>query len=448
MEERRQSLQAEVAQFISELQYDSLPGEIIEDAKYRLLDWLGGALVGARYTPSLIVTEMVKSNGGIAQATVLKGGLKVPLSQAVLANGIIGHIAEVDDGHRLAIAHPGAVTVPTALAIAETYNKTGKELLTGIIAGYEVIIRLGTAVNPSHYHMWHTTGTCGTFAAAAAAASVLKLDRDRVLMSLGIAGTMASGSRETFGTHAKALNVGHACQSGIQAALLAMKGFTGPEDILGGKKGFIKATSSNDNSKILEQINDSNFLSRTAYFKVYASCGHTNSPLDLIFMILQEHDLSPQSIRQVQIKTYLTAVELTGQFKNSNEEEAKFSLPYCIAVALLYKRVTLEEFSLDKLNDPLVAEIAAKIKITEDPEATRKFPRERRASIQIEMDNNLVIAKETISSKDAPDYSALEEKFISLASTCLERQSVETVKEMILGINKLDDLNMLMAHLM
>jgi len=447
MEGRKKDIQTEVAEFIAGLQYDNLPAEIIADAKYRLLDWLGSALVGVRYAPSRIVTKMVLENGGITQATVLKGGLKVPVSQAALANGIIGHVAEFDDGHRLAIAHPGAVAVPTALAVAESFNKTGKELLTGIVAGYEVLIRLGTAVNPSHYQMWHTTGTCGTFAAAASAACILKLDKKRVQMSLGIAGTMASGSRETFGTYAKPLNAGHACQSGVQAALLAMRGFTGPEDIIGSRKGFIAATSSADNSNPLDEINGSKFLANTAFFKVYASCGHTNSPLDLIFMMMQEHDLSLQSIKQVQIKTYLTAVELTGQFQNSNEDQAKFSLPYCMAAALLYKKVTLAEFTPDKLSHPRIAEIAAKIKVIEDPEATKMFPEERRATIHIEMDNNQVITKGIILPQDTPDYVALEEKFMSLASTCLECQVAQTVKDMVLGIDKVDDLSMLMGHL-
>ena len=447
MEERKHGLQAEVAEFISKLQYNNLPAEIIKDTKYRLLDWLGSALVGVHYNPSRIVTEIVKSNGGIAQATVLKGGMKVPVSQAALANGIIGHVAEFDDGHRLAIAHPGAVSVPTALAVAESFNKTGKELLTGIVAGYEVLIRLGTAVNPSHYQMWHTTGTCGTFAAAASAACILKLDKKRANNSLGIAGTMASGSRETFGTHSKSLNAGHACQSGVQAALLAMKGFTGPEDIIESEKGFIAATTSAYNIESLKQINDGEFLSKTAFFKVYASCGHTNSPLDLIFTIMQEHDLVLQSIKQVQIRTYLTAVELTSEFQNNNEEAAKFSLPYCIAVALLYKKVTLEEFTPDKLKDPCFAEMAKKIKIIEDPEATRMFPKERRASVHITMGNNQIITKKIILSNDIPDYHVVEKKFMSLASTCIGLQDAETVKDIVLSIDKVDNLNILMRHL-
>ncbi len=284
---KRQNLQAQISDFIAGLRYEDLPTAVVQDAKYRVLDWLGSALAGSSYKPALIVTKMVLEAGGAPQATVLQSGMKVPMAQAALANGIMGHVVEYDDGHRLAIAHPGAVTVPTALAVAESLGRSGKEVLTAIVAGYEVLIRLGASINPSHYQIWHTTGTCGTFAAAATAARLLKLDPARTQMCLGVAGTMACGLQETFGTHAKPLNVGHACQSGIQAGLLAMEGFTGPEDILLGPKGFVTATTEQFDSALLDQIDERQYLSPTAYYKVYASCGHTNSPLDALFAIMK-----------------------------------------------------------------------------------------------------------------------------------------------------------------
>ena len=441
------TLQAELAAFIVELKYEKLPSDIIEDTKYRVLDWLGSALAGAHYKPSLIITEMIRSAGGTAQATLIKGNQKVPVAQAALVNGVIGHVAEFDDGHRLAIAHPGAVTVPTSLAVAECFARTGKELLTAVVAGYEILIRLGAAINPSHYKLWHTTGTCGAFAAAASAASLLKLDPQKTQMALGIAGTMASGLQDSFGTHAKSLNAGHACQSGIQAALLAMDGFTGAEDILLGKKGFIMATSTDYNTKLLEEINQNQYVSNTAFYKVYASCGHTNSPLDAIFMIMEQGELALSAIKAVHIETYRTAVELTGKFKQHTEEAAKFSLPYCLAVALLYKKVTLDEFTLDKLNNPLIAEIASKISVFEDPEATKMFPKERRATVTLTLDNNQVISKHVIMPNDEPKYDSLKEKFMSLAVTCMERPNAQHIKDMILHLEKLDDLSALMKYL-
>ncbi len=440
------NLQAKAAKFVAELRYETLPAEIVHDAKYRLLDWLGSALAGVRYQPARIIAGYVRSNGGAGQATVLKEAIKVPVAQAALANGVIGHAAEYDDGHRLAIAHPGAVTIPAALAVAECYGRNGRELLTAIVAGYEVLIRLARAINPSHYKIWHATGTCGAFAAASSSASLLYLDAHRAQMALGIAGTMASGLQETFGTHAKPLNAGHACQSGVQAALLAQQGFTGPADIFLGDKGFIKATSADYNTQTLEEIGVSPLLASTAFYKVYASCGHTNSPLDALFQIMAKGDIPLAAIRQAQVGTYRVAVDLTGELKNSNEDEAKFSLPYCLAAALMYKRVTLKEFAADKLNDPAILEIARKIKVVEDPAATGAFP-QRRATIRIELDNGQVLEGGVETSNDTPRYEALEEKFLSLATDCYDRSTARKLKDMVLAVDTLDNLDELVRYL-
>ncbi len=441
------NLQSGVAAFVSKLQYEDLPSNVIEDAKYRVLDWIGSALAGVSYKPSRIITAMARSAGGASQSTVIRGSVKVPVPVAAFANGLIGHVAEFDDGHRLAIGHPGAVTAPVALAVAEGHKRSGKELLAALVAGYEVFIRLGIAVNPSHYRIWHTTSTCGTFAAAATASSLLKLDYTKTLMAIGTSGTMASGFlAKTIGTNAKPLNAAHACQSGVQAALLAMEGFTGPDDILTGEKGFIQATSTDCNTQLLEEISSGKFLSNTAFYKVYASCGHTNSPLDAIFMIMQENEIPVESIRRVQIATYRTAVELCGRFRNSDEEEAKFSLPYCIAVALLYKKMTLEEFTADKLKSPVVKELAGKVTVVEDPEATKVFPA-RWAAIKVELDNGTVIEKKVTASSDAPDYSALEEKFISLAMTSVDYETAVEIRSLTMDMDKVDDIKKLMGLL-
>ena len=442
-----QNLQGEIANFIAGLRYEDLPANVVHDAKYRVLDWLGSALAGSGYQPALIAVKLVKEAGGASQATVLQAGIKVPVAQAALANGIMGHAAEYDDGHRLAIAHPGAVTVPAALAAAEYLGRSGKELLTAIVAGYEVLIRLGASINPSHYRIWHTTGTCGAFAAAAATAHLLKLDAFRTQMCLGIAGTMASGLQETFGTHAKPLNAGHACQSGIQAGLLSREGFTGPEDIILGAKGFVAATSEQCDRRLLEEIKEQRFLSTSAFYKVYASCGHTNSPLDALFAILRRRDIPSAAIKAVRIATYRTAVQLTGEFKHGSEEEAKFSLPYCVAVALLYKRVTLAEFAPARLSDPEVSTLASKIHVSEDPTATSGFPRERRAKIAVELLDGALIEETILVPVDTPDYAALTRKFSSLAEMAIDGPRAKAVADMVLNLEQCSGLGSLMDHL-
>jgi 2-methylcitrate dehydratase PrpD len=403
-------------------------------------------LAGIGTEPFRMITELVKSNGGFEQATIIGTKLKVPVSQAVLANGVTGHIAEFDDGHRKAIAHPGAIAVPTSLAVAEHLDRTGKNLLTAIVVAYEILIRLGTAINPSHYRIWHSTGTCGVFAAAAATAVLLKLDQDKTHMALGIAGTMAAGLQETFGTYAKPLNVGHACSSGVQAALLGQAGFTGPEDILMGKKGFILATTLDYDLTPLEQINDHHFVSNSAFYKMYSSCGHTHSPLDAIFLIMKKHEIVLADIKEITVRTYQIAVELTGKLKNSNAGEAKFSLPYCMAVALVDKKVTLAEFTAEKLQNSQILRLARKVSVIEDPAATNLFP-ERQASVQIEMNDGQIIEQQVAAANDTPQYDMIAEKFMALAMLQVDYQTALQIKETVLNLETMDHLEPLLRCL-
>lgn len=444
MDEGKNNVQMEFAKFISNLRYADLPSDIVKEAKYRILDWLGSALAGVQERPSQIITGMVNRMGGAAQATVIKGGKKVPVGQAALANGIIGHAVEFDDGHKQAIAHPGAISVPTSIAVSEYVSGSGKDLLTAVVAGYEVLISLGMAVNPSHYRIWHATGTCGTFAAAAVAANLMKLGEDKTRMALGIAGTMASGLQETFGTHAKTLNVGHACQSGIMAALLAEEGFTGPQDIILGSKGFVNATSCNADISCLSRLNgtciEGKYLINTAFYKMYASCGHTHSPLDAVFMLMKKYSIPVESIRKIRILTYRASVELTGQFKNNSPEQAKFSLPYCVAVAILRQKVTHDEFTCEMLNDPLVAHVAQKIEVMEDQEMSRGFPKDRRAIVTVELINNQILEQSVNTSKSNPSDKVLEEKFMSLSEKCVGRESALKIMDTVLNLEKASDL--------
>lgn len=437
------NIQSKVAAFIAGLTYDALPAPVVNDAKYRVLDWLGCVLAGVGSEPSKMITGLVQDNGGSEQATVLGTGLKVPVSQAVLANGVTGHIVEFDDGHRQAIGHPGSVAVPTALALAEYLGRSGKELLTAVVAGYEVFIRLGMAVNPSHYQIWHTTGTCGVFAAAAAAAALLRLDPQRTQMTLGIAGTMAAGLQETFGTYAKPLNVGHACSCGVQAALLAQAGFTGPDDIILGKKGFVAATSSAHDVTPLAEIDSGHFLATTAFYKMYSSCGHTHSPLDAIFAIMNEHPIAWREVEKILVRTYRVSVELTGQLKTGNEGEAKFSLPYCLAVALVDKSVTLAEFTAEKLQNPQIIELAKKISVIEDPAATAIFPK-RQADIRIELSNGRVIERKVAGADDTPRYDAIADKFLALAKLRVAEQQAEQLRNEVLNLDKLSGVESLL----
>ncbi len=418
-------IQQELADFISDCDMGKIGEHAVTDIKYRVLDWLGCAVVGRQYEQCAISRDVFSRIGGVAEATMIGAEGLYPVPSAAMVNGIIGHVSEFDDGHRKAIGHPGSVTLPVALALGEQLGVSGAAFLKSLIIGYDIFIRLGQAVNPSHYAYWHTTGTCGTFAATATAAALLKLTPEQTCNALGIAATLAGGLVASFGVHAKALNIGHACQSGVHAALLAQRGFTGSSQALAGDKGFLVATS---DAKSLEipRPTEETLLSDTAFYKVYASCGHTNSPLDAMFAILRQHKLNPGGIRNIKVETYHVSVNLTGALKARNETEAKFSLPYCIAVAIAGGQVTLAEFAPEMLGNATILDLAKKVSVVESEEATRRFPK-RQARVTVSLEDGRTYSEEVMDSTDVADYPALERKFLANASSADPGKSREVL---------------------
>ncbi|NMA13771.1 MAG: MmgE/PrpD family protein, partial [Clostridia bacterium] len=234
-----------LASFIANLSYDSLPKDVVDAAKAAYLDWLGSALAGSDKKPTTILTKVVKEMGGHPEATLIGDGSQTTAAHAALLNGASSHVVELDDVHKASVLHAGAVVIPAALAVCEKKGKSGKSLIAAIVAGYEVGIRVGEAVTPSHYRKWHTTGTCGTFGAAAAAAKALDLNEEQCLSTLGSAGTQAAGLWEFIedGAMSKHLHPGKAAFNGVLSALLAGNGYTAATRIIEGKRGFCAATA-------------------------------------------------------------------------------------------------------------------------------------------------------------------------------------------------------------
>lgn len=282
-----------LAKFISELKYDQLTDTIINKAKQVLFDYLGALLAG--YDKGSVLsqklTELIMQNGGREEATIIGPGVKVPLINAAFVNGVLSHVVELDDGHRDAKGHPGVTVISAALPTAEYLGADGKDLITAIVAGYDVFVRIASSVNPSHLNRgFHTTGTCGTFAACAAVCSLFKLDEEQTVNALGLAGLQASGLLEVTidGHMAKALHAGKAAYGGILAALLAKEGAKGPKSIIEGKKGFAKALSDECDYDLMLRDLNKKFHIENCYIKLYPSCRHTHASVDAVFELKQK----------------------------------------------------------------------------------------------------------------------------------------------------------------
>ena len=301
--------------------------------------WLGSALAGAVEPPARMAQRVVAGLGTSVEATIFAAG-RSSAAGAALANGVASHILELDDIHKGSTVHAAAPIIPAALAVAEREHADGQRFLLAVAVGYEAALRIGEAVNPSHYRFWHPTGTAATFGAAAAAGSILGLNSEQMRDALGSAGTQAAGLWEfnADGTMSKHLHPGKAAFNGILAADLARAGFTGASRILEGDRGFFRAMSeSYDPTRITDGLGEHWKISENC-FKLHACCGHTHSAIDLALEFLAEHGWSGaevlDQVASIRIETYGPGYDIVKNCAPATPYQAKFSIAWCVASAL------------------------------------------------------------------------------------------------------------------
>ncbi|MEM7563261.1 MAG: MmgE/PrpD family protein, partial [Pseudomonadota bacterium] len=267
------------------------------------------------------------------------------LKRQALLMGALTHITETDDLHRASVTHPGCVVVPAVLALGEKTGANGLQMLTAILHGFEAMCRIGSAVGPAHYRIWHNTATCGPFGSAMAAATLLGLDEKQTRDALGNAGTQSSGFWQFMenGDMSKHLHAGRAAESGLLSADMALYGLTGPAKILEGSKGFFAGTCDDPAPEnILAKPEDPWQLTLTS-IKPWPSCRHTHAIIDCALELFSL--LEGESAESVSVLTYQAALDVCDNPTPDSEYQAKFSLYHCAAIALMDGRVGLDSFT-------------------------------------------------------------------------------------------------------
>ena len=442
------SLSGKLAAFIVRMNYKSLPPEVVQKAKHCLMDTLGAALAGSKTPEAMIAKRLAEKLSQKKEAILFTGKGKVGAMEAAMANGIMSHALELDDGNRFAQGHPGVAVIPAVLALGEKEKMKGKDLIPAIVAGYEVFGRVGAGANPSHFNRgFHTTGTCGTFAAAAAAGRLLKLNESKMVSALGIAGSQAAGlfAFMADGTMTKTLHAGKAAQNGILSAYLAKEGFTGPAYILEDKRGFYRAFSDTFHpERVVEGLGDKYEIMNT-YVKFHASCRHSHPAVDAILDISARAPLQPQEIEKVNVYTYSIAAKLIDGKQVSTPVSGKMSLPYSAAVAILHGKVGLDEFKPSVLNNRAVHALMEKIDVYSDPELDKLVPDHRGARAEIILKDGRKLATEILDPKGEPENPGsgndIYDKFRMLAGTIFKHDRVDKVLEKIDGLENMKDLS-------
>jgi 2-methylcitrate dehydratase PrpD len=314
------------------------------------------------------------------------------------------------------------VVISAALALAEVRAKSGRDLLSAIVAGYEVAIRVGEAVGKKHYFYFHNTSTCGVFGAASAASWLLGLDEARTVWALGNAGTQASGLWEfnAEGAMSKHLHAGRAASNGLLAALLAERGFTGPSRIFEGERGFFRALAPDaEPDRVAAGLSpEAKLKIHGVSLKPHASCRHTHAAIDCALALRPRIGTEP--IEVIEVDTYGATLALCDRKKPSTPYEAKFSLQFGVASALLRGEAGLDAFSESSIRDSKILELTSKVRARVEPSIEARYPGEWPARVRVRLGNGETLEAETAHPRGDPELpmssEEIESKFRALAA--------------------------------
>lgn len=445
-----------IAKFLTSIQYDDIPSEVIERIKLLILDSFGCAIFGCSLPWSKILIDVLCGVDSSNSCTIWGSSSRISAPHAALINGALVQSFELDDVHRAGVLHVGAVTLPALLAAVQSGpDISGKEFLTAAVAGYEIGPRVGLCMGPEHIGQgWHSGATVGVYSAAAAAARVLGLGYMETVHALGIAGTQSSGLMAAqFGSMVKRMHAGRAAQSGYYAAMLAKNGYTGIVDVFENEYGGFCSTFSRsidrfDLSRLSNQLG-SQFETMNIALKFYACVGSNHTTLDAIHSMKAERNFEAADVETIIVYGSRVTVDHVGwEYKPQGPTAAQLNLPYCTAVMLLENDVFVEHFSDDMLDDDVRIELARRVKVLEDPEITARGASSRHmVRVVIFLRDGTKMEAVVEAPKGSENKFATEaeivDKFRKLTESRIGRSQSDRLIQQVLGLERLPDVKQL-----
>ena len=352
------------------------PAPAREPAAAAFRDTIGVIMAGASEPAAQTVQKMAVEDGR-GDSRILGTKETTSSELAAMANGVAAHALDYDDMCFVSLAHPSCVLVPAAIAAAEIMHAPGRLLIDAYIVGFELECRLGNVMNPRHYHErgWHCTSSIGTLGAAAAAARILGLDVRATAHALGIAASAACGLKENLGTMVKPLHAGMAARNGVMAARLAQQGFTASERALDGPQGYL-AVMDSQNLSLDSAISDLGtrweIVQTGITVKLYPSCAATHVPLDTVLELKRRENLPADQIETISVDVDSITPRLLIYDRPSTGLEAKFSMPFCMAAAVVYGDLGIDTFDINRIREPAIQALLPRVSMRVDPEFDKK----------------------------------------------------------------------------
>ncbi|MDA4130019.1 MAG: MmgE/PrpD family protein, partial [Thaumarchaeota archaeon] len=444
----------QIAKFVCTMEFDDIPHLAVENAKRSILDCVGVSLAGALDPNVLIVKNFVSEMGGKEESTILGDSRKIPAVNAALVNGVAAHALDYDDTSWVMLGHPSAISCPPAFAVGERQNSTGKEVLAAYILGGEVACRLGAALTERHYKLgWHNTGTVGTFGATVTAGKLFHLNQEEMTNAIGIAASMAGGIKKNFGTSCKPYHAGQASSNGVRAAILAKDGFNSSQSVFEGQTGFVQLFSGAfEERQLTELIGHPFVIADPGYsLKKYPSCAFTHSAIDCVLQLMGEQEFSLEDSKELECGCSQGAVDTLPYGIAQTGLQGKFSMPFCLAIAILNSSVSLEHFSDGTCRDPQVIELEKKVKLYVDPELTKRGYDDYGSRVKIVLKDGRELRNESARARGdsfgPQSEDVVKAKFDSCAAASISKSQKEDLANSILSLEKISNIRVIMDYL-
>lgn len=457
-EEKEASITAYVAEFVLSTAYEQIPREVVNLGKKSILDGIGLALSGSVSKTGELSRNYVESLGvSRRDATVIGSSLKCPTRFAALTNGIGIHADDYDDT-QLAVAkdrvyglltHPTAPTLPAALAICESKEMSGRDLLVAYHVGVEVECKIAEAIAPRHYEDgFHSTGTCGPFGSAAAASKLLGLNARQVANAFGLAGAQASGLRENFGTMTKPFQAGHAAEAGVVSANLAAIGWTAAQQILEAPRGFFKAAGGGfDPQAILHRLgNPWTFANPGVSIKPFPSGSLTHPGMSEMVRLIHNNGIKAGQVESVSVGTNRNMPNALIHHDPKDSLQAKFSMEFCMAVLLLYGKAGLHEFTDEVVNRPEVQAMIKRVHFGVNPVAEQAGYNKMTTILDIRLNDGKVISGSADFGKGSPVDPMTYDDVVAKFQDCADyakwpNKKARAITEMVRGLEDVKNVN-------
>ena len=431
----------ELVAFAHGLSAGNVPADVVDRAKTCLLDALGCGLFGSGQAWSRILADEMAADGSVGQSTVIGRQQLLSAPAAALCNGTAIHGFELDDLIAESITHPAACVIPSAIAAAESVGASGARLLEAIIAGYEVMHRVGVAlgVEPAR-RGFHTTSLVAPIACAVAAGKVMDLSLDQLYSAVGLACSASSGVKSFAAGHGggmvKRLHLGRSAEAGVRMAQLASRGFLGPPFGIDSRFGLLQVFGGDGaNPERMTHGIGQAWAMRDVWFKVYPICGWIQSVVQLLVEMRGAEPLNPAQVKRVEVGVSRYAAQNNGEPAPVDTMGAQYSIPYCAAVALIGDPRDPAWFHPDAVKDPATRKLAGKVEIAVDPAIEAAYPAQFGASVKLTLADGAVFERTVLDCHGTPSdpcsHQEQLEKFHLLAGSRLSSDAAYALAQLV-----------------